>query len=63
MPASLRHARSNGPLRPCAKRAGGTGPAPASAFQPAMTAAIALAVRSTLPLFKPATQMRPERTR
>ena len=32
------------------------------ARQPAITAAIATAVASTLPLFNPATQMRPERT-
>ena len=30
--------------------------------QPASTAAIAMAVASTLPVFNPATQMRPERT-
>lgn len=39
------------------------GPAREARFQWPSTAAIATAVRSTLPVLRPATQMRPERTR
>ena len=36
---------------------------PSAAHQPPSTAAMALALRATLPVFSPATQMRPERSR